>query len=99
MVKTKDKSNLKYPLILLLAMFIVSIFAIGFTIAERNKPLQELKPDYKGLATLGIIPSKIQCSHSYELYDSTNVGIKDREGNIYLILESKFGDESCLYKL
>ena len=58
-----------------------------------------VKPNYLGLAKLGLIPTKQTCSHSQSAYDSTGVYAQMQDGSKYLILMSKFGDESCMVKI
>ena len=44
-----------------------------------TNPLQE--PNYLGLAQMGLIPSKIQCSHTKESYISTDVVVTNKQDN------------------
>ena len=74
-------------------MMITLIININDIDVYNNKPS---KVNYLGLAELGVIPTTSECTHSSDVYDSTNVGMMDRYGDKYLIMQSKFGDESCL---
>lgn len=80
----------------LLGIFMVAIILTSFLMINKTESVS--KPNYLGLANLGLIPTNIQCSHSIETYDSTDVSISNGKDS-YLILQSKFGDESCLYKI
>lgn len=82
-----------------MGVFVFGIISLVNTLVENNKQVTLSEPNYLGLAKLGIIPSKMQCSHSANSYYSTGVGMQDKIGNKYVILESKFGDESCLAKI
>lgn len=98
-MRKSKKSNLNLPLILVMGVFVFGIISLVNTLVENNKQVTLSEPNYLGLAKLGIIPSKMQCSHSANSYYSTGVGMQDKIGNKYVILESKFGDESCLAKI
>lgn len=98
MLKPK-KINMNLPLIIVITAFLFGIISLACIFAENSKSEPLSEPNYLGLAKLGIIPSKMQCSHSANSYYSTGVGMQDKIGNKYVILESKFGDESCLAKI
>lgn len=74
-------------------IFLFLIISIGVIII---KPFTEpgiAKPNYLGLAKLGLIPNS-ECTHSQDAYTSTGVVARTSNGD-YAILESKFGDEYC----
>ena len=91
-------TNLKFGVAMLLtALIITSALFIYTNISSYNN--QPSKTNYLGLAQLGLIPSTIQCSHNSNMYNPTGIFAIDGEGNKYTILQSKFGDESCLARI
>lgn len=97
MLHHKPKYNYQVIILYTISFIIVLLLSINTFSMKTTTTISE--PNYLGLAKLGLIPSQIECTHEYNAYDSTGVIMQNKEGTQYLILESKFGDESCLYKL
>jgi hypothetical protein len=89
----------KNRLIIGIIICFLSVIALMIIIIPHPVEAKLTPTNYLGLAKLHIIPTTIQCTHSPETYFSTNVTMMDKKGNRYLILQSKFLDESCLIKI
>lgn len=97
MANRKHKKKLPTELYVII---ICGLLAVAFLLNLQPPISKELPPpNYLGLAQMGVIPSQIQCSHSASSYVSTGIAAQGFDGNQYLILESKFGDESCVVKI
>lgn len=96
--KNKSKSNMPYAIALgiIIVIFVSSLFIVKIFYKPEQSP-QEI--NHLGLAKLKLIPTVNTCTHNESAYRLTDVGMYDQAGNRYVLLESKFGDEYCPYRI
>ena len=98
---SKQKQKRDNKLILQITLVGMGLILLVFLLTSINaKEVKPSTPNYLGSAQLHLIPTNYICSHSQEVYTSTGVVITNQQdGSKYLILQSKFGDESCLTRI